>query len=141
MRTLVRIHPDNHVHLHPPGLVADVGPRWALLIFSSDVRTSFEPHPGEIRWASNSLESQSTKVDGRHFESGPTRTSRRYEYLATPWWILNQALRGCLRTAEGRTSWDAAAVLYVGGYHRALTFCHPPWGPGDERVPVKYSLL
>ena len=87
-------------------------------------------NPGEIRWASNSLESQSTKVDGRHFESGPTRTSRRYEYLATPWWILNQALRGCLRTAEGQRVLGRGGGLICRRLSPRLDILSPAMGTG-----------
>jgi len=40
---------------------------------------------------------------GRRFASQPVRISRRYEQVATSWWILNQTVRecvGCPRTPD-----------------------------------------
>jgi hypothetical protein len=49
-------------------------------------------------------------ADGRHFESDPVRTSRRYGSTATPNRILNQALRGGLRVRSLEPDLDGVLI-------------------------------
>ena len=72
---LVRVDADDHVHDLSPDLTMNGRPWWALLIPDrSRVRTSFEPHHGEVRRVDTSLESHSTSRAGAS-RARPARAS------------------------------------------------------------------
>ena len=107
VRCLVGVDADHHIHDY---LLVVVGTTGALLLWTR-ARSSFEPLRGEVQTGELFVRKPTGQAGGRHFESYPARTSKRYGSTATPARSLKQALRGWPRgrwVPEGIDTWQGS---------------------------------
>jgi hypothetical protein len=92
VRRLVGVDADHHVHDYLLGCGGT--PRGHSCLQTVCARSSFEPLRGEIHAGGSSFVGQPARAGGRHFESYPAGTSKRYGLTTTSADILKQALMG-----------------------------------------------